>query len=275
MVTEIGSKWANEFSLVQGGPLFQLFVRSRLSTTAMGWMRRRVIVFSLVTWLPLCLLTALSGQAIDGGIQIPFLFDIEVHVRFLLALPLLLFAEWVVHQRLRPVVGQFISRGIVTADTRVRFDACIASALRLRNALWIELGLIGFVFTVGHSLFFEQIAISATTWYVSGAKAGLKLTPAGYWLAYVSLPIYQFVFLRWIFRILIWCRFLWQVARLDLRLIATHPDRAGGLGFLGQSAAAFMPFLVANGALLSGIIAERILYNEALLTDFKIEIVGE
>ena len=40
----------------------------------------------------------------------PFLLDVEVHVRFLVAMPLLIGAELVVHRRMRPVVKQFLER---------------------------------------------------------------------------------------------------------------------------------------------------------------------
>lgn len=77
---------------MQGGPLFQLFIGSRLATPALEWLKRRIIVFILLTWMPLLLLSAISGQLSDGA-QIPFLNDLEAHVRFLLALPLLLMTE--------------------------------------------------------------------------------------------------------------------------------------------------------------------------------------
>lgn len=264
-------KLPDDFSLVQGGPLFQLFVRSRLSTSALEWLNRRILFFVLVTWLPLLLLSALSGLIFDG-VQIPFLHDLETHVRFLLALPLLVAAEWVVHRRLRPLVLQFIERGIVSTETRPLFDACIVSALRLRNSVWIEIALIVLVFSVGHSYFFDLLSIKATTWYIVGVAPEVKLAPAGYWFAYVSLPIFQFILIRWLFRVFIWSRFLWQVSRLDLYLVPTHPDRAGGLGFLAGSAKAFIPFLLAEGVLLSGIIGERILFDGASLLAFKPEI---
>jgi hypothetical protein len=78
--------------------------------------------------------------------------------------------------------------------------------------------------------------------------------------------------IRWYFRIFIWARFLWQVSRLELSLVPTHPDRVGGLGFLSNSAFALMPLAVAHGALLSGWIASRIFHLGAALPDFKIEI---
>jgi hypothetical protein len=264
-------KLADDFSLVQGGPLFQLFVRSRLSTGALGWLKRRIIFFALLTWLPLLLLSTISGYTL-GGVQIPFLHDLETHVRFLLTLPLLLVTEWVVHQRLKPVVLQFIERGIITVEVRPLFDACIASALRLRNSMLVEIAMIVLVFTLGHFYFFDVTTVKATTWYITGTAPELQFSPAGYWLAYVSLPVIQFVLLRWLFRIIIWSRFLWQVSRLNLYLVPTHPDHAGGLGFLAGSAAAFIPFLLSQSALLSAIIAERILFEKATLLSFKPEI---
>ena len=101
---------------------------------------------------------------------------------------------------------------------------------------------------------------------------GSKLSLSGMWYGYVSLPIFQFLLMRWYFRIFIWTRFLWQVSRLDLSLVPTHPDRVGGLGFLSNTVYAFTPLAVAHGALLAGFIANRIFYLGAALPQFKIEI---
>ena len=46
----------------------------------------------------------------------------------------------------------------------------------------------------------------------------------------VSVPLFQFILLRWYFRIFIWARFLWQVSRIDLAYAPAHPDRLGGSG---------------------------------------------
>jgi AcrR family transcriptional regulator len=106
---------------------------------------------------------------------------------------------------------------------------------------------------------------------VPGAE-GLELSLAGRWYAYVSLPLYQFLLVRWYYRIFIWTRFLWQVSRIDLSLVPTHPDRVGGLGFLANTVYAFMPLAVAHGAMLAGLIANRIFYLGAALPEFKVEI---
>ena len=97
---------------------------------------------------------------------------------------------------------------------------------------------------------------------------------AGWWLALVSLPVFQFLWLRWYFRMFIWARFLWQVSRIKLKFMPTHPDRCGGLGFLAGVSYAFSPVLMAQGALLAGMMANRIFYAGATLPEFKVELIG-
>jgi hypothetical protein len=91
---------------------------------------------------------------------------------------------------------------------------------------------------------------------------------------FISIPIVQFLLLRWYLRFFIWFRFLWQVSRIDLNLISTHPDRCAGLAFLGKSAYAFGPILFAQGAMLAGLVASRVLYMGESLLSFKFQIGG-
>jgi len=262
-----------DFSLVLGGPLFQLLRRAHLAGDTLELMRRRLITIPLLAWLPLLVLSALEGQALGGNVAVPFLRDVDVHVRFLMALPLLIVAELVVHQRMRFVVSQFLERNLIPANALTRFEATIASALRLRNSVLAEVLLIAFVYVVGVLLIWRHyVALAAATWYATPTAAGSQLSLTGMWYGYVSLPLFQFLLMRWYFRLFIWARFLRQVARLDLSLIPTHPDRVGGLGFLANTVYAFMPLAVAHGALLAGLIANRIFYLGATLPEFKVEI---
>jgi hypothetical protein len=104
------------------------------------------------------------------------------------------------------------------------------------------------------------------------STAGARLSLAGMWYGYVSLPIFQFLLCRWYLRWFIWARFLWQVSRIDLNLVPTHPDRVGGLGFLSNTTHAFGVLAAAHGALLAGLLANRILYMGATLQGFIVEI---
>jgi hypothetical protein len=206
---------------------------------------------------------------------VSFLQDIEVHIRFLVALPLLIGAELVVHRRMRPIVQAFLDRRLVAGDVLPRFDGAIASALRLRNSVLAEVLMIAFVYGVGVMIVWRHyVALDAATWYATPSAEGATLSLAGMWFAYVSVPLFQFLLLRWYFRIFVWTRFLWQVSRIELRLVPTHPDRTGGLGFLSGSVHALAILALAHGALLSGFLANRIFHAGAVLTDFKVEIAA-
>ena len=124
-----------DFSLILGGPLFQLLRRAHLSGDVADLVWRRMIALALITWLPLLVLSIAEGHAWGDSVRVPFLFDVDVHARFLLALPLLIVAELVVHRRMRLVVGTFVKRGLLPDDGRRRFDAAIAAAMRLRNSV--------------------------------------------------------------------------------------------------------------------------------------------
>ena len=141
MKTDVSTPPPEDFSLVLGGPLYQMYLRSGLIRPPVDLITRRVIAFIVLGWFPLLVLTVAGGQALSGA-TVPFLFDLDVHARFLLALPLLIGAELVVHQRLRVTVSQFIDRGIIAPKDRVRFDEIIASTMRLRNSAVIEIVLI-------------------------------------------------------------------------------------------------------------------------------------
>ena len=279
-ITSHGSKPDNnmlrepqDFSLVLGGPLFQLLRRSHLSGDALELWRQRILVITLLAWLPLLVLSALEGQALRGNVAVPFLLDIDVHIRFLVALPLLIIAELVVHQRMRFVVRQFLERNLIPESALTRFEAAIASAFRLRNSVLAELLLIAFVYLVGVLIIWRHyMALTTATWYAAPTVEGLKLSFAGMWYGYLSLPLFQFLLIRWYFRLFIWTRFLWHVSQIELSLVPTHPDRVGGLGFLANAVYAFTPLAVAHGALLAGLIANRIFYLGAALLEFKIEI---
>jgi len=273
--TDEGSESASEFSLVHGGPLFQLLRRAHLEGDARTIARKRVLVISLFAWLPLLVLSASEGKALKGAVAVPFLMDVEQHIRFLVAMPLLIVAELMVHQRMQPMIQLFRERKIISESARPKFEAAITSAYRLRNSLIAELLLIVFVYAVGVPVAWRNyIALDTATWYGTTAAGGSVLSIAGGWYVYVSLPLSQFLLARWYYRLFIWTRFLWHVSKIELSLLPAHPDRLGGLGFLSVIIYAFAPLAAAHGALLAGPFANRIFYMGAHLPSFKLEIAG-
>lgn len=265
---------SQEFSLVQGGPLFQLLLRAGLVRPGMDLLARRIVVISAVAWLPLLLLTVLSGDAI-GGSAIPFLYDIAAHGRLLLCVPLLLCAEVIVHQRIKTIVRQFVDLGRVATEDQPRFASLIASALRLRNSVLAECLLLVCATVGGYLLGPRYLAFRMATWFAVPIGGHSQLTLAGYWYFFVSLMIFRFLLFRWYFRLFVWYRFLWQVSRqIPLRLNALHPDGAGGLAFLQFSVFALLPLILAHTIGLAVILGGKILHEGATLPEFKFELLA-
>jgi hypothetical protein len=261
---------AENFSLVLGGPVFQLLTKARLADNGLALARRRVVVITLLLWLPLLLVSLAQGRAFIGSGPVPFFSDLELQVRFLVGVPLLIIAEYVVHSRMRTLLVQFRERELVPEHERPRVEAALAAAMRLRNSVWAELSLIAFVYVVGvHLIWKPHMVLNTETWYAAPGPDGPVLSAAGLWYGYVSLPVFQFLLVRWYFRIAIWARFLWQLSRIELRLVPTHPDGLGGLGFLAAAVNAFAPIAAAHGAVVAGQLANRIFFLGAKLTDFK------
>ena len=65
--------------------------------------------------------------------------------------------------------------------------------------------------------------------------------------------------LGWIWRLALWARLLARIARLDLRLLASHPDHCAGLSFLGHSLRAFSIVALALSTIVAGRTADFVL----------------
>jgi hypothetical protein len=222
-----------ELSIIEGGPLHRLQLRLGLMKEQAPRIVRRAVVFAVVAWLPLLILSALQGVLITN-VKIPFLYDPAAYSRFLLSVPLLIVAEIVIGPRIAEAARQFITSRLVREENYSDFDAAIADALRLRNSTVAEIIILALTY-VGAFEALRIFSSNVSTWNSLASQTGHRFTLAGYWYALVSIPIFQFLVYRWLWRTFIWCRFLWRVSKLNLQLVPNHPDQAGGLGFLGEA----------------------------------------
>src|SRR5262245_40041889 len=186
-----GVSEATDFSLVLGGPLYQLFRRARLSGDTLELLHRRMIGIVAFAWLPLLVLTAIQRFGNAAPLVIPFVRDCDAQARFLVALPLLIAAELTVHLRTRSVALNFVRRDIIAAEDLPALNAALATAKRVRNSIPLEVLLLVLAFTVGHWNWRNQVVLTHSTWYASVDDGSWHLTPAGYWYAYVSVPTFQ------------------------------------------------------------------------------------
>lgn len=262
------SEGPHDVSLLLGGPFFQLLLRAGLIRPDFNLLVRRILVLALLAWLPLAVLTWVAGTALRGSVDVPFLLDIEVHARFLVAVPLLVLAERVIHLRLRPAIGRFVERGLVDPEHVEAFDAILAGARHWRGSYVAEAAMIVASFALTPLLWVPNIALEVPTWYATPTPTGPDLTAAGFWLAYAAIPLQRFLIWRWLYRLMLLYVALARISRLPLRVLPTHPDRAGGLSFLGELGYALQPFNAAIAALVSGFVANQLIFEGQALPDY-------
>ncbi len=264
-----------EFSLVERAALDRLLRRGPAYVPPPRQWRRRTALIVALAWVPLFALSIWEGHAWSGA-GVAFLFDVGSQVRFLVVLPLLIAAQRILHARTREVFPRLIELGMIHETQRPKFAGILASAQRALDSVPVAILTLVLVYSMGlGGLLPKEASIAGDTWYRSGAReGGLHITAAGWWLALVSLPMMQFLLLRWYFRLLVWWRLLWQVSRLELRLEPLHPDRMCGFGTLSRLSYAFVPLVFAQAALTAGLIADQILYSGAALRDFRFAILA-
>lgn len=220
-----------------------------------GWSKARVnrhaLLYVAFGWLPLLLLAA-AQDAWSGTNDLASLVgQLGVHARYLVAVPMLVLAEAICAPQLAAIVRHLTAAGIVGKPSRHRLDAAVASTLRLLQSWLAEAVLIG----LAGALVIAAIASRPTgdmpAWAISHGITPLY-APAGWWHMLVSLPLLLTLLLGWLFRLALWARLLWSIARLDLQLVPPHPDRCAGLAFLGQSVRAFAIVAMAIAVIVAG-----------------------
>jgi hypothetical protein len=262
MRTESGGQ-EFEFDLVRGG-LFDHWTRRLELDTNIRRRLLKVLILLGVTWAPLFLLSYSPG--VIGDLKVSFHRDPEVHARYLAVVPLLELAAVVVSISLLSQTRHLREMGVVPARELEKFDAAVRGALQLRRTKWADTFLAVFSLAIAIVV---RVGFGVTDSDASWERPAGSLSLAGWWHTCVSLPILYFFLLRWFWIFFVWARFLFRVSRLDLELTPTHPDRAGGLGFLGWGSAAWSPVLIAFSTFFSAAFAQLILHGGESLASLK------
>jgi hypothetical protein len=245
------------FTLRGGGPVWRGLARMRIVKPRHPF-RGVVLLFVALGLLPVVVL-GLHTWATTGAMP-SLLGDLSLYARFVLAVPILLVAESVLDERCVRALNRFVSGKFYEADEcvdRVQDIAHRAEALRESTAIEVLLLLISF----GGA----QVALFGQGILDGRGSAG----PAELYYSVVALPMYQLLVWRWLFRWLVWCGVLWRLARLPLRPLAAHPDRAGGLTLVSEPTVAYALFVCAASVVLSARWATHILSGQADLASYK------
>jgi hypothetical protein len=243
--------------LLFGGPLQRLGVWLGLAKGETGNFRMG-LALGLPAWIVLIAMAFLHGL----GAQVFSLAWIGIHTRLLLVIPLFFACEKFVG----PVIAEFAlnlrqSRLVAESDWPA-LDLIVRRVRRLAGS-WVA-ELILFLLAFGGPLveIVAHLPQGTASWSLVLGRGDAATGSLGGWYLSFCLPLFRFIVLRWLWRLGLWWRFLWRLKKLDLQLVATHSDGAGGLGFLAIVQEHFVPLAVAISGAFSASFVEAILHGK-------------
>ena len=246
-----------EFSMLGRGPLEFLLgapgVDDRPTPRMFGW----AVLVALVAWLPPLALAALRGDLLGTHTPAPYLTDLTAYARYLVAIPLFVLIAPLLDFTTRITVRELRETALLPDDERDAFDAGVRAAMRVRDAWWIPLLLVVVITAATRGLMGSRAGTSLPSWSWQDMGAGPGITPAGQWVSWVSQPMLYFLALYWALRLGAWGLLLLHTARLKLELVATHPDGAAGLSFLGEAQMRMALVLVPLSVIVSAALAQQ------------------
>jgi hypothetical protein len=261
-----------DFSLADGSALLK---RLRM-LWVLRWIPQRlayqIALAVLIAWLPLLILTAYQGAAFGNTVQVPFLVDLVQYARFLVALPCAIALGHYVNPRLASVLNSFLQGNIVTDKDVPRFEAAIVRAKTLRSSIIAEVVILALVFLYTSLRLHRESSTDISSWHYARHGALISATAADWWFLWVSMPLLLFGWFLWGWRLGVWTYLLFRISRLDLRVVATHPDRTGGLNFIQVGMRRFSVLVFAISCILCASIGEEILFNGATLRSYELEL---
>ena len=249
------------FSPVEGGPFRRIRKAIGLFPEGGAGLVPRVIAMVALAWLPVIVGALIAGQALSGSGADPLFRRFGVHARFLIAVPLLIFAEGFMERIIPPMIRHLATSGLVDSETMPEFREALATATRVRDSIWGSVLVLAVIVAVVIGSSVSTIPGDELAWAVGHSDGHSGFGFAGWWFTFVSRPIFISLLVIWIWRMLALWVLVWRISSLDLRLVASHPDRVGGLGFMEGSTVACAPVVLAISIVLAGRWGHEVLYH--------------
>src|SRR5258705_7711757 len=222
---------------------------------------RRAFFVVLLGWAPLAVLAAVQVFTSTSQTARSFFSDFAVHARFLIATPALILAEAYCIPRLGEIARHFVDAGLVSDSDSARYERAVASTRRLLDSAAGDALTAALAYAVVVILMFNVSTAQLPEWHLRGSGGFPDFSAAGWWHAFVSLPLLLMFFFGWLSRLILWARFLVLMAMLDLHLISSHPDHTGGLKVVSSSVREFRVVRFLIVAVVARSIADQIAHH--------------
>jgi hypothetical protein len=230
---------------------------------------RRAFFWALVCWGPIAAWAALTGRAVtpDGE---SLLAHFGVTVRLLVAVPLMVIAETVSSRAVLELARAGAANGLFFADPgRLREVAGGLCRLRDRTHPWaVATGLV----LGGLLAWHDTVAAAASHTLAWAGEEGLRAFGVR-WYLWVARPVFIAFVAAWLWRTVLLGIALHRVARSGVRLVPTHPDRAGGLAFAAPLTLGFGLVAFALSSVVAAGWAHEVTWHGLHVASLRVEMI--
>ena len=262
--------WA--ISLVRGDLLFRLQRKIGLIPENGLGIGRRAVFWSLLAWLPIAVWAWQKGYLlpVDGGE--PLLAHFGINARLLLAVPLFIVAEGMMHSTLTTLLPRLVSSGVVPPGQLDRLRSVLSDIARLRDSVlpWIAI----FAALASFFLFSRPSEVPHELSWAKDQADGAGMGLGVWWYLYVGRTIFLTLLLAWLWRLALLFMLFKRIAGLELSMVPTHPDRCAGLGFMARIPVMFVPVVLGISSVFASGWAHQVVYHDVTIASLRVEIIA-
>lgn len=262
-----------EFLASHGGPFFELQQQLKLLQHNALRVGPRALLFVALAWAVPFLLGLPHSFLLDRS-RGAYLVDLGVWAKFFIGIGAFILAEQQVETGLKAKLSHLVRAPIIVPTLIPTAAIIVTSTLRERDSRTAEFACLALAVFASILSYLNLHTTQASSWAVEHLAEGNSITLAGWWSICISLPLFVFLLLRGGWRHFLWARMLRKLAKLDLRLVATHPDGKGGLAFLGQYPNAYAIFVLGLSCGIAAAVAKGMVHEDLSMTTLSMVMSG-
>lgn len=182
-----------------------------------------------------------------------FTEELVVPVRIIISFPLFWVGKSVIEKVTDAALVQIRRAKLILPENMNELIDLIHRHRKARSSVVVDLIAITIAITIAVAGIKFRLSYAHTTALLVDREHIMSLSWAGWWYVLVFTPVTLFVGMRSILAWILWIMSMTKLRKLPLQLNATHPDNAGGIGFLGLTTAALIPTVMALAASIEGV----------------------
>ncbi|MCU0760104.1 MAG: hypothetical protein MUF07_13035 [Steroidobacteraceae bacterium] len=253
-------------SLVTGGPFHALMRQLRMLDADDLPSGRAAWLLGAIAWLVGAALATLQSTLTGDARLLAYFLDASPAAHALVAMPVMIGIERFADRQLLSLLAHPIEHGLVPDGGEPAWRDAVALADRRSGSAFAEATLLAIAISACLALAYTG-QVGTDPWSRPGGAADASLTWAGAWTHVAVGALFLFLVLRWLLRFFVWTLLLARLAWMPLRLVASHPDRAAGLGFMAAYPTLFLGLVLGVGTALGAKLLNAALYGSAAAED--------